>query len=56
MKPGKPFLVSPRFFDQLHERMCNLHYSPNTEKIYLNRVRFSFADVPSSAECGWQRN
>ena len=40
MKPGKPLLLSPRFLDQLRERIRYLHYSLNTEKVYVYWVRF----------------
>jgi hypothetical protein len=35
MKPGAPFLQSPRLLDQVRERIRNMHYSHKTEKAYL---------------------
>ena len=40
MKPGKPLFLSPRLLDQLRERIRSLHYSLNTEKVYVYGVRF----------------
>ena len=37
---GKPLLLSLRLWDQLRERIRCLHYSLNTEKVYVRRVRF----------------
>ena len=39
MKPGKLLLLSPRFLDQLRERICHLHYSLNIENTYVYGVR-----------------
>lgn len=35
MKPGKPPLQSIRLLDQVRERIRYLHYSLNTEKLYV---------------------
>jgi integron integrase len=40
MKPRKPVLLSVRLLDQVKERIRYLHYSLNTEKIYLYWVKF----------------
>lgn len=40
MKPGTPPLQSSRLLDQLRERIRYMHYSLNTEKVYLYWVRF----------------
>ena len=40
MKPRKPVLQSVRLLDQVKERIRYLHYSLNTEKIYLYWVKF----------------
>ena len=40
MKPCKPVLQSVRLLDQVKERIRCLHYSLNTEKIYLYWVKF----------------
>lgn len=40
MKPGTPVLRSTRLLDQLQEQIRYLHYSLNTEKAYLDWVRF----------------
>nr|WP_295774841.1 integron integrase [Rhodoferax sp.] len=40
MKPGIPPLQSTRLLDQVRERIRYLHYSLNTEKVYLYWVRF----------------
>lgn len=39
MKPGKPPLQSIRLLDQVRERIRYLHYSLNTEKIYVYWIR-----------------
>ena len=39
MKPGTPPLQSPRFLDQVSERIQYLHYSLSTEKVYLHWVK-----------------
>ena len=41
MKPGGPLLLLPRLLYQLRERICCQHYSLNTEKAQVYRVRFS---------------
>jgi hypothetical protein len=43
MKPRKPVLLSVRLLDQVKERIRYLHYSLNTEKIYLYWVKLSQA-------------
>jgi len=40
MKPGTPALQSTRVLDQLRERIRYMHYSLNTEKVYVYWVRF----------------
>lgn len=40
MKPRKPVLHSVRLLDQVKERIRYLHYSLNTEKVYLHWVKF----------------
>jgi hypothetical protein len=40
MKPGTPPLQSIRVLDQVRERICYLHYSFSTEKVYLYWIRF----------------
>lgn len=40
MKSGTPPLQSTRLLDQLRERIRYMHYSLNTEKVYLYWVRF----------------
>jgi integron integrase len=40
MKPGTPPLQSTRLLDQLRERIRYMHYSLNTEKVYLYWVRY----------------
>jgi integron integrase len=40
MKPRKPPLQSARLLDQVRERIRYLHYSLQTEKVYLYWVRF----------------
>lgn len=40
MKPGTSVLRSTRLLDQLQEQIRYLHYSLNTEKAYLDWVRF----------------
>ncbi len=40
MKPGTPPQYSTRLLDQLRERIRYLHYSSNTEKVYLYWVRY----------------
>ena len=42
MKPGGPLLLLPRLLYQLRERICCQHYSLNTEKAQVYRVRFTF--------------
>ena len=39
MKPGKPILQSVRLLDQVRERIRYLHYSLNTEKVYVQWIR-----------------
>ena len=38
-KPGKPILQSQRLLDQVRERIRYLHYSLNTEKVYVHWAR-----------------
>jgi hypothetical protein len=38
VKPGKPILQSLRLLDQVRERIRYLHYSLNTEKLYVHWV------------------
>ncbi len=40
MKPGKPPLQSIRLLDQVRERIRYLHYSLNTEKLYVYWIKF----------------
>jgi integron integrase len=40
MKPGTPPLQSTRVLDQLRERIRYMHYSLNTEQVYVYWVRF----------------
>ena len=40
VKPGTPALQSTRVLDQLREPIRCLHYSHNTESVYLHWARF----------------
>jgi hypothetical protein len=40
MKPSSPVLQSARLLDQLRECLRYRHYSLNTEKSYVDWVRF----------------
>jgi hypothetical protein len=40
MKPCKPPLQSIRLLDQVRERIRYLHYSLNTEKLYVHCIKF----------------
>ena len=40
MKLGKSSLVATRLLGQLRERLRYMHYSLNTDKVYVQWVRF----------------
>ncbi len=52
MKPRTPALQSTRVLDQLRERIRYMHYSLNTEKVYVYWVRFFLSWRVGCPLCG----
>ncbi len=46
MKPDAPSLQSTRLLDQVHERVRNMHYSPNIVKYYVFEFNYLCVDQP----------